>query len=75
MIKIILLLMSLNCIAQETNECNISKEESSVSDIRCFEVKGDRVYESRFTVDDELPITMFFHITPEELETEYEKVD
>jgi hypothetical protein len=21
------------------------------------------------------PITMFFHITPEELETEYEKVD
>jgi hypothetical protein len=75
MIKLLILLLSFNCLAQELNECGQTKEEWYEDDIRCFEVSNGRIYESHFLTTDPRPIENFFHITPEELETEYEKVD
>ena len=75
MIKLLILLLSFNCLAQELNECGQTKEEWYAEDIRCFEVREEKIYESRFVTDEKNAIESFFHMTVEELETEYEKVD
>lgn len=75
MIKLLILLLSFNCLAQELNECGQTKEDWYGGDVRCFEVREEKIYESRFATDKANPIESFFHITPEELETEYERVD
>jgi hypothetical protein len=76
MIKILLfLLLSFNCLAVELNECGMTKEEYFNGDIRCFEVREGMVYESIFGIKDESSMITNTGLVPEELETDYEKVD
>jgi hypothetical protein len=73
-----ILLLSFNCFAQELNECGMTREECLESDIRCFEVRDEIVYESffgMFGMKDRQSIITTSSITLEELETDYEKVD
>lgn len=75
MIKLFLLLLSFNCLAEELNECGMTKEEYFHTDIRCFEVKEGMVYESIFGIKDESSMITITGLALEELETDYEKVD
>ena len=72
---LLLLLLSFNCLAEELNECGMTKEEYFNGDIRCFEVKEGMVYESIFGIKDEYPMITNTGLALEKLETDYEKVD
>ena len=74
MMKILLLLISLNCIAEEQSECgqNLNEwEESTDLGVRCFGVVDNKVVESYYLYKQDSFKTVKADISVEELETDF----
>lgn len=72
--KILLLLISLNCIAEEQSECgqNLNEwEEMREEDGRCYGVVDNKVVESYYLYEQDSFKTVKADISVEELETDF----
>lgn len=77
LMKIMLLLISFNCFAQEqaVNECGQTKDQWFAEIIRCLTITGSEVIESGFNMETGEAELMYNVMTIEELEEQWEKLE